>query len=79
VKLMGHSSVTASQRYVHPSPETLEGAVERLQALNLKKDREALPEGTKLQLHATIPATSAAGASVSPVGPVAQLVRAADS
>ena len=77
MKLMGHSSVTVSQRYVHPSPETLEGAVERLQALNLKNDREALPE--KLQLPATIPATSTAAASVSPVGPVAQLVRAADS
>jgi hypothetical protein len=79
MKLMGHSSVTVSQRYVHPSPETLEGAVERLQALNLKKDREALPEGPKLQLPATIPATSTAAASVSPKGPVAQLVRAADS
>ena len=61
------------------SPETLEGAAERLQALNLKKDREALPKGRKLQLPATIPATSTAAASVSPVGPVAQLVRAADS
>jgi hypothetical protein len=79
MKLMDHSSVTVSQRYVHPSPETLEGAVDRLQALNLKKDREALQEGTKLQLPATIAATPAEPASVSPVGPVAQLVRAADS
>jgi integrase len=78
MKLMGHSSVTVSQRYVHPSPETLEGAVERLQALNVGS-RERLPEGPKLQLPATIIATSAEAASVSPVGPVAQLVRAADS
>jgi len=69
MKLMDHSSVTVSQRYVHPSPETLEGAVDRLQALNLKKDREALQEGTKLQLPATIAATPAEPASVSPVGP----------
>jgi integrase len=34
MRLMGHSSVTVSQRYVHPTPETLERAVERLQALN---------------------------------------------
>ena len=79
MKLMGHSSVTVSQRYVHPSPETLEGAVERLQALNVKKGREALPDGQKRQLPATITATFAAAASVSPIGPVAQLVRAADS
>lgn len=34
MKLMGHSSVTVSQRYVHPSPETMELAVARLEALN---------------------------------------------
>ena len=34
MRLMGHSSVTVSQRYVHPTPETLERAVERLQQLN---------------------------------------------
>jgi integrase len=34
MRLMGHSSVTISQRYVHPTPETLERAVERLQQLN---------------------------------------------
>jgi integrase len=30
MKLMGHSTVTVSQRYVHPSPEGIERAMERL-------------------------------------------------
>lgn len=30
MKMMGHSSVTVSQQYVHPSPETIELAFERL-------------------------------------------------
>lgn len=34
MRLMGQSSVTVSQRYVHPTPEALERAVERLEALN---------------------------------------------
>ncbi|MGO9275341.1 MAG: tyrosine-type recombinase/integrase [Terriglobia bacterium] len=34
MRLMGHSSVTVSQRYVHPTPEALEPAVERLETLN---------------------------------------------
>jgi hypothetical protein len=28
---MGHSTVTVSQRYVHPTPETLERAFQRLE------------------------------------------------
>jgi len=36
MRLMGHSSVTTSQKYVHPTPEALERAVERLQAMNRK-------------------------------------------
>ncbi len=34
MKIAGHSSVTVSQRYVHPSPESLERAYERLDAMN---------------------------------------------
>ena len=41
MKLMGHSSVTVSQKYVHPSPEAMERAVERLEALN-KTGRQAV-------------------------------------
>ena len=31
MKIAGHSSITVSQRYVHPSPEAVERAFERLQ------------------------------------------------
>jgi hypothetical protein len=34
MKVMGHSSVTVSPRYVHPTPETLERAFERLEERN---------------------------------------------
>ena len=37
MRLMGHSTVTVSQRYVHPSPEAVERAFERLTAMNLQK------------------------------------------
>jgi integrase len=36
MKLAGHSSVTVSQRYVHPTPEAVERAFDRLEALNQK-------------------------------------------
>ncbi|HEV2177392.1 MAG TPA: site-specific integrase [Terriglobia bacterium] len=42
MQLMGHSSVTISQRYVHPTPESLERAVERLEALN-RSAKQARP------------------------------------
>jgi integrase len=34
MKLAGHSSVTVSQRYVHPTPEAVERAFDRLEAFN---------------------------------------------
>jgi hypothetical protein len=34
MRIAGHSSVTVSQRYVHPTPEALERAFEKLEALN---------------------------------------------
>jgi integrase len=37
MRLMGHSNVTVSQRYVHPSPEAVELAFERLATLNMLK------------------------------------------
>jgi len=37
MRLMGHSNVTVSQRYVHPSPEAVELAFERLTTLNMLK------------------------------------------
>jgi integrase len=41
MKLMGHSTVTVSQKYVHPSPEFLETAMTRLQALNQNRAQRA--------------------------------------
>lgn len=35
MRIAGHSSVTVSQRHVHPSPESLEKAFERLDAMNI--------------------------------------------
>ena len=37
MKLMGHSTVTVSQRYVHPSPEAVELVYERFTLLNMHK------------------------------------------
>jgi integrase len=54
MRLMGHSSVTVSQRYVHPTPEALERAVERLDSLN----RDAA-QRVAANRPATVPATSA--------------------
>ena len=34
MRIAGHSSITVSQRYIHPSPELLERAFERLESLN---------------------------------------------
>ena len=34
MRIAGHSSITVSQRYIHPSPELLERAFERLELLN---------------------------------------------
>jgi integrase len=64
MRLMGHSSVTVSQRYVHPTPEALERAVERLEDLN-QKAAKSLPGSPKGSLPATIPATVAEQVSVS--------------
>jgi integrase len=43
-QLMGHSSVTVSQKYVHPTPETVERAVQRLEKLNQGKAAKELEE-----------------------------------
>jgi integrase len=56
MRLMGHSSVTVSQRYVHPTPEALEWAVERLEGLN-QRTTNSLPDVPKRQLVARISAT----------------------
>ena len=44
MRIAGHSSVTISQKYVHPTPESIERAFERLQAL--QKERVGTNLGT---------------------------------
>jgi hypothetical protein len=56
MRAMGHSSVTVSQKYVHPTSEAMERAFEQLQAMN-QRAIASLPESGKWQLPATISAT----------------------
>jgi len=49
MKLMGHSTVIVSQRYVHPSPESIERAFEKLEALNLGARNKAANVADSLQ------------------------------
>jgi integrase len=44
MRIAGHSSVTVSQRYVHPTPEGMERAFERLEDLNAVKFEQAEAE-----------------------------------
>jgi hypothetical protein len=44
MRIAGHSSVTVSQRYVHPTPEGMERAFERLEKLNAVKFEQAEAE-----------------------------------
>jgi hypothetical protein len=44
MKIAGHSSVTVSQRYVHPTPEGMERSFERLEELNAATFEEAKAE-----------------------------------
>jgi hypothetical protein len=53
MKIMGHSSVTVSQRYVHPTPEILERAFERLEERN-QGAAAKLVAGLGRQLPATV-------------------------
>ncbi len=43
MKLMGHSTVLVSQLYVHPTPESMEKAVESMAALNPNASRSEVP------------------------------------
>lgn len=43
MRLMGHSTVVVSQRYVHPTPETLESAVERMEHLSKVQSGQKAP------------------------------------
>ena len=39
MKLMGHSSVSVSQKYVYPSPESVERGFAKLEALSVSEMR----------------------------------------
>ena len=64
MRIAGHSSVTVSQRYVHPSPETIENAITRLEALNggatvkiLNDQKRLLPSANFTTLDGESPVT----------------------
>jgi integrase len=64
MKLAGHGSVVVSQRYVHPTPQAMEHAVARLDAMNSR----ALEAGSRSEDRhevATVSATSTAKLLVS--------------
>jgi integrase len=56
MKVMGHSTVVVSQKYVHPTPETMERAFERLNAAN-EKALASLPGVTQSQPQTCLPTT----------------------
>jgi hypothetical protein len=45
MRIAGHSSVAVSQRYVHPSPESLDRALERWKAMNRRAVGDLAEEG----------------------------------
>ena len=50
MKLMGHSSVTVSQKYAHPMPEAVELAFGRLRQLNkagMDRSRREVPHSPR--------------------------------
>jgi hypothetical protein len=42
MRIAGHSSITISQRYVHPSPESVERAFEKLDVSNQPTPRKGV-------------------------------------
>jgi hypothetical protein len=56
MNVMGHSTVVVSQKYVHPTPETMERAFERLNAAN-EKALASLPGATQSQPAKCLPTT----------------------
>jgi len=64
MKIAGHSSITVSQRYVHPSPEAVERAFERLQGSGTGQGNGSGKE-PKLLPPATVSATLTVVAAVS--------------
>lgn len=59
MRIAGHSSVTVSQKYVHPSTEAMERAFERLETLNAVVEPEKTGEPKKAE-KSSVPATVSA-------------------
>jgi integrase len=57
-RIAGHSSVIVSEKYIHPTPESMERAFERLEGYNAQAAK-SLPEGQKMLEAATVSATVA--------------------
>jgi integrase len=53
MRLAGHSGVTVSQRYVHPTPEAVERAFDRLEALNRQGYKGAISGKPLTEVHTT--------------------------
>ena len=64
MRIAGHSSITVSQRYIHPTPEAVERAFERLQLSGKGLDLEAEIEAKRLP-PATVSATLEGAVTVS--------------
>jgi len=64
MRIAGHSSITVSQRYIHPTPEAVERAFERLQLSGTGPDVEAEIEPKRLPA-ATVSATLEGAVTVS--------------
>ena len=62
MQAMGHSTVVVSQKYVHPTPEAMERAFERLNAAN-EKALASLPGSPKPALPTTVSTTLESGES----------------
>ena len=53
-QIAGHSSIVVSQKYVHPTPETLEDAFSRLEAYNEIKIAEVKAKQKTQEAQATV-------------------------
>ncbi len=45
-ELMGHSHISTTMRYVHPTPEHKQDAIRKLEVFNAKQDSDSLHEGS---------------------------------
>jgi integrase len=72
MRVMGHSTVTVSQRYVHPTPETLERAFERLEDRNLRAARALERTAAISSQNRPLPATVSATVEIQGAGVVTE-------